>query len=464
MVDPPAAFPGVIRKLPHYGKYSYLAFAGDEPTNTVKGQWPTSGSPLVADLRETSANQLAKLQLEPRSPLATLPPVFSSRALGQHVQFLASPERQGRGLGTQGLQQSAEYVAQALKSAGLQPGGDNGTWFQRFTVAKGPEGKPVEAVNVIGVLPGKRTDFGSQSILVTAHYDHLGRGWPDVHSGDEGKVHPGADDNASGVAVMLELARVLAAEGGGDRYLVFVAFSAEECGRLGSLHYVDHPTFPLQDIRGVINLDAVGRLADKPLSVLGTGTTDEWQHIFRGCSFVTGIPSKNVATSLGGSDQLSFIERGVPGVQIFTGTHSDYHRPSDTMDRVDIGGLAKVAAFTKEAVTYLLHREPPMTVRIEDTQPQPTASQQGRRVLFGAVPAFDFQGDGVKFDDLVANSPAAQAGLQPGDLLVRLDDTKISDLRGFSEFLKRLQPGQQVEATVLRGGQEVQARVTVRKR
>jgi len=469
-LDPQAAAAGLGRKLPHYGKYSYLAFSGEEPTNVVKGQWDTSGSPLVVDLRENSDGPVLVSVAEGRKALAELPPVFSSRALQTHVEWLAAPERRGRGLGTPEIGDAAEYIVKQLQAAGLQPGGDNGSWLQKFTVEKGPAGKPVDAYNVIGILPGKRADWNAQSIVLSAHYDHLGLGWPDVREGSAGQIHPGADDNASGVAVMLELTKLLAAEGGGSRNLVVIAFSAEEAGRLGSQHYVDHPRFPLNEIRGVINLDAVGRLADQPLSILGTGTADEWQHIFRGCTFVTGIPSKNVVEGANGSDQWSFIERGIPAVQIFSGPHGDYHRPGDTADKVSPSGLVKVAAFVKEAVSYMLEREPPLTIKIAlaggQAGGQTTTSNPdgGRKVLFGAVPEFDYRGQGVKLESVVADSPAATAGLQAGDILVKLDKEKIGNLQQFSNLLKQLQPDQQVTAHIIRDGRELAIKVTLRKR
>ncbi len=465
-VDPAAAFAGMSRKLPHYGKYSYLAFEGDEPTNTVKGQWGTNSSPLVIHLAGVRREPVA-VAVQEREALAELPPVFSRKALMDHVEWLASEDRAGRGLGTKEINDAAEYIRSSMESAGLEPGGDNGTWFQRFTVPEGPAGTPVEAVNVVGVLPGSRADWGDQSLVLSAHYDHLGRGWPDVHEVDQGKVHPGADDNASGVAVLLELARNVVSEGGGSRNLVVVAFSAEENGRLGSRHYVENPRFPVQEVRGVINLDTVGRLFDGKIAIHGTGTADEWQHVFRGCGFVTGIPSQNVSGGAEGSDQASFIDKGIPGVQIFTGAHEDYHRPSDTVDKVDGAGLVKVATFIKESVTYMLEREAPLTVRIESPstrQETATHAAGGRRVSFGTVPDFAFQGDGVRIDSTVPDSPAARAGLVEGDILVALNGTDIADLRAFSQFLKTLEPGQEVEATVLRVGKRVSMKVVVQRR
>ena len=158
-VDPAAAVVGLGRKLPHYGKYSYLAFEGDAPTNTIKGQWSAEGSPLVVSLAPGGAAQLAA-KLPPREPLAELPPVFSQRSLMEHVEWLASPERAGRGLGTPELAASAEYIAKAMESAGLQPAGDHGAWFQHFTVEHGPDGTPVDTVNVIGRAAGHEGRLG----------------------------------------------------------------------------------------------------------------------------------------------------------------------------------------------------------------------------------------------------------------------------------------------------------------
>jgi hypothetical protein len=407
--------------------------------------------------------------------LAELPPVFSQKKLMEHVAWLAAPEREGRGVGSAGLAASAEYVAEAFKAAGLQPGGDTvsgqgRTFFQHFQV-DGPDGK-ADVRNVVGFIPGSKAEWEGQSALLTAHVDHLGRGWPDVRSGNEGMVHHGADDNASGVAVLIELAKSIAGAEKPSRNLVFAAFTAEEAGRLGSKHYVEHPLFPLDKVWGVINLDTVGRLGNGKVSVLGTGTASEWQHIFRGASFVTGVESRNVPASAEGSDQWSFIEAGVPGVQIFTEAHKDHHRPDDVATKVDGAGLVKIATFVKEGIVYLGERENPMTPTLpakgtidgRTTQATARPAGGGRRVSFGSVPDFAFPGPGVKLSGVTPGSPAEKAGLLEGDIVVRIDEQEIADLRAFSGVLRTLEPGQTVRAVVRRGDEEIVAEVTVTAR
>jgi hypothetical protein len=464
--DGVAALPALGRKLPHYGKYSYLGFAGAEATNVLKGQWPADDSPLRADLRLAAerAAALPALALPARKALAELPPVFSQSALMAHVAWLAAPEREGRGVGTKGLDAAAEYVAAAFKAIGLKPGGDGGTYFQPFVTTKSPTGAAVTLRNVVGVLPGTKPELAGQSALLTAHYDHLGFGWPDAHAGDEGKLHPGADDNASGVAVMLELAKVLAAGPPPARTLVFVAFTGEESGLQGSRHYVEHPPFPLEKTIGVINLDTVGRLHDKKVSVLATGTATEWQHIFRGAGFTTGVEGRMIPESLESSDQKSFVERGVPAVQIFTDPHPDYHRPSDTVDKLDAAGLVKVATFVREAIAYLGERAEPLTVTIaaKGTPMAPSGPPPGgqRRVSLGTIPDFGHPGPGVKLSGVTPGSPAEKAGLREGDVILQVNGADVADLAGFSAILKALEPGQTVKVIAERAGLKLAVDVT----
>ncbi len=476
--EPLAALPGLGRKLPHYGKYSFVGFEGTEPANVLKGQWPESDSPLRADLRpaERRAAPLPALAPESRKALAELPPAFSQARLAAHVAALAAPALEGRGLGTAGERSAAEYVAAGMKAAGLSPAGDEGTFFQRFRVEKTASGAPADVANVVGLLPGSDPAWKEESVVVVAHYDHLGRGWPDARSEFAGQVHPGADDNASGVAVLLELARALKDEKP-RRSVVFLAVTGEEAGRLGSKRWVAGPSSrDAKKTLAAVNLDTVGRLGSGKLQVLGTGTAGEWIHAVRGASWVTGVETKAVPETLESSDHVSFVEVGIPAVQLFTGAHLDYHRPSDTAEKVDVPGLAKVAAVAKELVSWLGGREQPLAVSIpkkeglahgasaDPVPPGPAGSRPGRRVSFGTVPDFAFEGPGVRVDSVVPGSPAERAGVAAGDVLLRLEGRPVASLRDYAERLRAMAPGQAVRATFVRGGKEIELVVTLAER
>ncbi len=474
--EPDAAFAGLGRKLPHYGKYSYLGFEGTEPVNVLKGSWKESDSPLLLDLRSPADRTAALplLALPARKALAELPPVFSAEKMKEIVSFLTSPDREGRGPGSAGLATAAERLEKELKAIGLAPGGEAGSYRQTFTLDKGPDGKAVQLVNLIGVLPGTKPEWKEQAVLVSAHYDHLGLGWPDAHAGDAGKIYPGADDNASGVAVLLELARSMASGERPQRSIVFALFSGEEAGRLGSKAYAARPPkYSLADTIAVVNLDTVGRLGDRKVTVLGTSTATEWPHIFRGAGFVTGVEGQYPPAGWEGSDQATFIEKGRPAVQIFSGPHTDYHRPSDTADKVDFPGMVKVAAFAREAVVYLAERKEPMTVTIapgpvsgaEGAAPgRPSAAAGTKRVSLGTVPDFSFGGPGVKLEGTVPGSPAEKAGLVKGDVVLKVGVTSVNDLRGLSEALKGLQAGEVVPVVYMRDGKEATVSVTIGER
>jgi hypothetical protein len=454
------AVAGLARKLPHYGKYSYLAFEGDEPTNIAKGQWKAVHSPLSAAIpyEKGVVSDVTLTDLSPREALATLSAVFSENDLRKHVEFLASEELEGRGIGTAGLEKAAEYIAEQFKNAGLQPGGNNDSYFQTWQADSGKDKQEVTLKNVIGILSGKKKEWDEQSVVVCAHYDHLGRGWPDVHKGDEGKIHYGADDNASGVAVMIELAKLLSNSIEPDRTIVFAAFTGEESGLLGSKYYVQNITqYPASKIIGVINFDTVGRLGENKLMVINSSSAREWKFIFMGSGYVTGIESEMITQDLDASDQVSFIEADVPSVQLFSGPHPDYHRPGDTADKIDAAGMVKVAAFGREAVVYLTEREEPMTYQGKkpQTTSAPASAGGGRRVSTGTMPDFAFSGEGVRVAAVSPDSPAAIAGLQEGDVIIQLGEQPVKNLREYSDELKKHQPGDEVKLVYQRNGENI---------
>jgi len=463
------AIPGLARKLPHYGKYSYLAFTGDEPSNVAKGQWPTIHSPLqkIIPFRDGTIPSNFVRTVPKRPALAQLAPVFSAQRMMKDIKFLSSDALKGRGLGSEGLEQAARYIVKQFKEAGLKPWKKDGDYFQPFEAVVDARGRKKTVKNIIGIIPGVNPKFAGQAVVVSAHYDHLGLGWPDVHKGDEGKIHHGADDNASGISVMLELARTMGKTAHPMRTIVFVAFTGEEAGLLGSRYFVQHNgRFLPKQIIADLNLDTVGRLNGKKILVLNGASAKEWPFLFMGVGYVTGVPYEMVTQQLDASDQVSFIRAGIPAVQIFSGPHLDYHRPTDTWDKIDPRGLVQVASFTKEALEYLAERKEPLTFLGEKQlrKSQPGGKKGTRRVSMGTVPDFGYHGTGVRIQSVVPGSPAAKAGLKGGDVITQYNQAKITDLRSFSQMLKGSKPGDEVSVVVKRGGKEKQVKVKLKAR
>lgn len=454
-----SALPGLGRKIPHYHKYSYLAFEGEEPANRLKGRWPVTDSPMSKLFHNNAERGILAESVALIDPISA----FDAARMMKTVRYLSDEKRQGRGLGSEGLEDTARYIAQVFQEAGLRPGGENGSYYQLFT-ARGEDGKPYMLKNVIGVIPGHHPTRSSENLVFGAHYDHLGLGWPDVREQNRGKVHHGADDNASGIAVMLELARLMGRKFQPDRSMVFVAFSGEEAGRLGSQYYAKHAKdYPVAKTIAMLNLDSVGRLHDNKLIVLGAETASEWPHIFRGIGFVTGIQSVMVSEALDASDQISFHDVGVPAVQLFSGAHSDYHRPGDTADKIDADGLVKVAEVSKQVLEYLAGREEPMTIKLTGHEASGKSSG-GRKVSLGSIPDFTYQGEGYRLDGVVPDSPAEQAGLAKMDIIVAINDTDIRGIRDISQVLKTLAPGQEIHIRYLRDGQQRQTQAELKSR
>ncbi len=450
---PVDAIPGLARKLPHYTRYSYLGFRGPEPENTAKGMWQPLSSPLVRNLTD---GDLPALKLPARTPLAELPPAYDAAGLQRTVAELADEELEGRGLGSMGLARATNLVEDRFEAAALEPAGDGG-YRQRWTWTGGDPEREMELVNLVARVPGRDPKLADQPVLVIAHLDHLGRGWPDVRSGNENRVHPGADDNASGVAVLLELAKAMAAEPPRPRPILFAAVTGEEAGLLGSRHLLDSMA---PDIRpfACVNLDTVGRLADGKLYVLNAETAREWRFIFMGVGYTTGAPVAVVSEALDASDQVACIEHGVPAVQLFTGPTPDYHRPSDTADRIDADGMVVVTEAAHEAVGYLAERTEALTVTIAASEgagepPPPHAAR--RRASLGTMPDFAFEGPGVRVQQVMPGSAAEEAGIETGDVILAIDGERVSDLRSFSGLLKQRSPGDAVEVTVERSGEKM---------
>ncbi|MBI5143087.1 MAG: M20/M25/M40 family metallo-hydrolase [Nitrospirae bacterium] len=449
--DTPGALPGLARKLPHYHKYSYLAFEGDEPVNTVKGRWPVVASPMTVYLpgADGVAKRVDMGAVPAREPLASLPQAFSPERMTETVGKLATPDMAGRGIGTTEISRAADFIAEKFREAGLESAGDGSGYFQKWTETVG--GKTVSLKNVLGVIPGTKPEFAGQSVVIAAHYDHLGI--------IDGKIYPGSDDNASGVAVLIELARAFSAGAKPERNIVFAAFTAEETGRIGSRHYIaDAKRFPAEKCIAAINLDTVGRLGKGKILALGSGSASEWVHIFRGAGYVTGVEVEAVTTDYEASDDRSFRDAGVPAVQLFTGPHADYHKPTDTPEKIDANGLVKVAMVAKEAAEYLASRPEFLTSTLKASESGLSeeiggmGTHSGRKTSLGIVPDFAFTGKGCRLSGVTPGSPAESCGLREGDVIVKINAGDVASLKDLSNTLKTLKPGERVTVTVMRDG------------
>ncbi len=453
------AIDGLVRKLPHYGKYSYLAFDGEEPSNSAKGQWPVNSSPLIHQFGQENI----LVELEKRKALAYLAPAFSADRMMETVEYLANDELKGRGIGTSELDKSADYIANKFKDYGLRTGSDNDSYFQKWqqdVLGK----KNVNLTNVVGVIPGTNPEL-SQAVVISAHYDHLGEGWPNTKKDNKGKIHNGADDNASGVAVMLEIAKALG-KSKPERSIIFVAFTAEEAGLIGSRYFVEnykkHPFF------ANINIDTVGRLNNNKLMVLNTDTAREWKFIFMGTDYTTGVLTQLITQELDASDQVSFIAKGVPAVQLFyAGVESDYHVPEDVSEKIDSAGLIKVAAVVREITEYLAQRTDPMPFTGKNSSVKAQAKIQTKatkRAATGSMPDFAFSGVGVRIAGISKGSAADKAGIKEGDVIIRFDGAEVTNLKDYSQLLKQHQPNDAVDMLITRNGKEIKVRITLGER
>ncbi len=457
-----AAIAGLARKLPHYGKYSYLAFSGDEPTNTAKGQWQVMESPMIAVLDK---NIKPEAKLKKRPALAQIKPLFDADKMLQTVKILSADNMQGRGAGSKGLDKAADYIAAEFAKAGLKPAGDNG-YFQTFQM-KGENDKPISNKNIIGIIKGTNPDFSNEPVIISAHYDHLGLGWPNGRAQYKGQIHPGADDNASGIAVMLEIARSLA-KTSPERSIIFFASAGEEAGLLGAKHYIK--THQKDKIFANVNLDTVGRAGDKVL-IFGTDSAREWPFIFMGIKAVTGIDTELVKQSITASDHGAFLQAGIPAIHIFGQASEDYHRPSDTYEKISKDSLLRVAIITKEVLEYLAGRTKPMTNQINKTDNnanKTSASTQvnsnSRKVSTGTMPDFAYNGIGVKIAQIAPESAGAKAGLQAGDIITEFGGEKIKNLRDYTKALKKYKPGDKVKMQIKRGDKTMKLSIILDER
>jgi len=350
--------------------------------------------------------------------------------------------------------------------------------------------KPV--ANVVGLLPGNDPTLARQAIVIGAHYDHLGLGEQfSLAPRQVGQIHHGADDNASGTSGVLELADFLAHRQARPKHtIVFITFAGEELGLLGSSYYTGHPEFPLDRTMAMINMDMIGRVSKNRLYVGGTGTSPGFKKLVEDANQTLAPPtsgsqasaaqpsdhpdSSNQAQSFdlsysasgyGASDQTSFTVHNIPVLFFFSGLHSDYHKPSDTWDKIDAPAGARVLELVA-GVTDSLDQltEKPQYVRVAEPASPASGGGGGYGPYFGSIPDFGEIEHGVKFADVRDGSPAGKAGFKAGDVLIEFDTKKIDNLYDFTYALRAHKPGDKVMVTVLRNGEKVTHEVTLEVR
>jgi hypothetical protein len=320
--------------------------------------------------------------------------------------------------------------------------------------------------NVLAYLPGKTDEY----IILGAHYDHLGRGTFDSLAPSQiGQIHPGADDNASGTAGLLELARELAPmKGKLQRGILFASFAGEELGLLGSAAWVKDPTRPLDQAVAMINMDMIGRISGDKVYIGGVGTGSTFAKILETAKDDSHL---NFELSQGGyaaSDHTSFVAKHIPVLFVFSGLHSDYHKPSDTWEKINGDAAVRLLGVVQSVTTQLADApERPQFAAIVESNPHSgavTGGGGGYGPYFGSIPDFGETENGVKFADVKPGSPAAKAGLKGGDILVQFGEKAIKNLYDFTDALRRSKVGDVVPVTVMRDGKELKVEVTLERR
>jgi hypothetical protein len=343
--------------------------------------------------------------------------------------------------------------------------------FTNMQIRVSADIKPIRKTvrNVLASVRGSDPVLRNEWIVIGGHYDHLGFGDPhnSMSQADVGKIHHGADDNASGTAGVLELARLIARNKQAfKRSVLLITFAGEELGLFGSSHFVNDSTMPLPSIAAMINMDMIGRLSSRPLNVMGTGTSPEFPAWIAEANKEVGL---NLALSNGGhegSDHLSFNGKRIPTLFFFSGLHSDYHRPTDTAEKIDAKGAIQVLSLVA-GTAELMANAPSKLLYTEVKEDRPQAAGGGGSpygTYFGSVPDFRDDLSGVLFADVRADSPAGKAGLKPGDLLVEFAGNPIKNLYDFTDALAGKKPGDVVAVVVKRNGQSIKVNVTLEVR
>ena len=381
---------------------------------------------------------------------------IDEKKLRQHITFLASDKMKGRGTGTPEERKAAEYLAKQFKKIGLQPKGDDGTYLARFGFKKttDPHGAHSESdpqvysQNVVGYI-----DNGAPyTIIIGAHYDHLGLGHDhnSLDANPDGKIHNGADDNASGTAGVIELARYFQNNGIKEQHnFLFLCFSGEELGLVGSKRYTEYPTIDLTKASFMLNMDMIGRLnAEKKLVVGGVGTAPDFVPTLN--SVKGDFSFKFDSAGVGPSDHTSFYLKNMPVLFFFTGQHSDYHKPSDDTDKINFAGEKQVLDLAVRVIESL-DKQPKLTFQ----ETKASADNTPRfTVTLGIMPDYVYEGEGLHVDGVTEGKPASKGGVMKGDVIIELGSTTVKDINDYMKALAMFKKGDSTTVKVRRKTEE----------
>tara|TARA_B100000767_G_scaffold63036_1_gene59109 strand:+ start:2150 stop:3373 length:1224 start_codon:yes stop_codon:yes gene_type:complete len=378
----------------------------------------------------------------------------------EDVAFLASDFLEGRQTGTKGEKEAAKYISNRFKELGLVPKGTK-KFLQPFTFK--PKTNPHDEIkfdvngdgtitgnNVMGLIDNK----AENTIIIGAHYDHLGFGGEGSLYRDSIKaIHNGADDNASGVSILLNLAAKLKKKNTKSNYL-FMAFSGEEMGLLGSNYFVKNPTLDINKVSYMINMDMVGRLKqDSSLAVYGTGTSPIFKQILK--SHNDNFKLVQQESGVGPSDHTSFYLADIPVLHFFTGQHEDYHKPGDDSDKLNYDGMNLISNYIFNIISDLDNNgKLPFRKTKNESESVPRF-----KVGLGVIPDYMFDGKGMRIDGISEDKPAQKAGLQKGDIVIQLGDSIVTNLMSYMRALSIFEKGNKTKVIVKRGKKEVEAAI-----
>jgi hypothetical protein len=389
------------------------------------------------------------------------PAEISIAHLKKDISYLASDKLKGRGTGSKGEKKAASYIACEFKKIGLQPKGTDGYYFP-FSFSH--KVNPKDSASKVETRKGKDVvaylDNGAEyTVVIGAHYDHLGLGH-DHNSLDlnpEGKIHNGADDNASGTAGVMELARYYAGNNEKEKFnFLFICFSGEELGLYGSKKFCENPTIDLTKVNYMINMDMIGRYSDsvKTLIIYGVGTAPDWVPMLD--QMRTTFHVKKDSAGIGPSDQTSFYLKNIPVLHFFTGQHSDYHKPSDDEAKINYEGEKMVLEYIINIITQT---EKLGKLQFLQTK-NPDTGTHVYKVTMGVMPDYTFEGKGMRVDGVTEGKPAQKAGVKQGDIILQLGDFSVGSTMDYMKALGNFKKGDTTTLKVKRGAEEITLNVT----